>query len=348
MDNTVLIVLGMAGSGKSTFCHRLYSWLSEGNIKIDSRTGLNDEVCGINLDPAAATVKMPVHYDIRDTVPIENLMQEKKLGPNGAILTSLNLFITKIDEFITQIVELKPKYTVIDTPGQIEMFTTSVSGQILVKCLSRTEGIRVKLVYVVDGEKAQNPQCFISNMLFATSIHYLFKEPMLIAVNKSDVEGVEKIGKWASDFETFEEVLPEEDMATPITRSIALWMEEFYSTFDLTCVSAATGMGKKQLLQKIDEREEKVLEKSREEAESEESIETHPFAEKEPSEIDKKESPNIEKEEEQDGIDKKEKNKATIQNILEALKKTTILCTKDTENTQSDENTTQEPSQTTE
>lgn len=309
MDNTVLIVLGMAGSGKSTFCHRLYSWLSEKNIKIDSSTGLNSEVCGINLDPAAANVKMPVHYDIRDTVPIDNLMQEKKLGPNGAILTALNLFITQIDTFIEQIVELRPKYTVIDTPGQIEMFTTSVSGQILVKCLSQTKGIRVKMVYIVDGEKAQNPECFISNMLFATSIYYRFREKMLIVVNKSDIEGAERIKEWASNFDTFAEYLPEERTTTPITRSIALWMEEFYSAFNLSYVSSSTGMGKKLFLLEIDREAEEPL-----------------FTEENNDNNNEKDTYTAE-------------HDTVIQNIIETLKKTTILCTPDEEKDRdSDEN----------
>ncbi|KAH9387067.1 GPN-loop GTPase [Nematocida major] len=294
MENTVLIVLGMAGSGKSSFCHRLYSWLSEKNMQIDSRTGLNDLVCGVNLDPAALSVKMPLHYDIRETINIQELMQQKKLGPNGAIVASINLFITQIDVFISQLVELKPRYTVIDTPGQIEMFTTSVSGQILVQCLSRTPGIRVKMVYAMDGERAQNPQCFISNMLFATSIRYRFQEQVLLTVNKSDICGSEKVREWASGFEAFSHALPENSNTTPIMHSIALWMEEFYSTFHLLYVSAATGMGKAAFLSEV----EKQAPAS---APGEKSASTA-------------EGP-------------ADSQAAVISTILEALKRTTILCT---------------------
>jgi len=38
------------------------------------------------------------HVDIRDTVKYKSLMQSYKLGPNGAIVTALNLFATKFDE----------------------------------------------------------------------------------------------------------------------------------------------------------------------------------------------------------------------------------------------------------
>ncbi|KAI5161343.1 GPN-loop GTPase [Nematocida ausubeli] len=305
MANTVLIVLGMAGSGKSTFCHRLHSWLSGSNPKINSKTGLNDKVCGINLDPAVNEVKMPVHYDIRNTIDIDELMQKKQLGPNGAILTALNLFAAHIDVLISQIEELQPEYTIIDTPGQIEMFTTSVSGQIITQCLSGTKGVQVKMVYVVDGEKAQHPQCFISNMLFATSIHYRFKEQLLVAVNKSDVEGAEKIKKWAGDFESFSEALPEEGINTPLTQSIALWMEEFYSNFNLFYISAATGLGKTAFIAEVNRKEEEPGKDETEEIIS-----------------------STEHTESQDESDLPEAPASVIESIIETLKKTTILCDK--------------------
>ncbi|KAI5191485.1 GPN-loop GTPase [Nematocida sp. AWRm77] len=248
MKHKVLLVLGMAGSGKTVFCHRLYSWLCETHCAINKETGLNDKVFGVNLDPAAVATKMPLHYDIRDLLSIEELMEKKRLGPNGAILASLNMFIAHIDTFIAQMEETAPAFTIIDTPGQIEMFTTSVSGQILAQCLSSSPNTEVSLLYVVDGEKAQSPQCFVSNMAYAASIFYRFGIPMHIVVNKSDVQGVEIVEKWKQDFEALSDALLAENSITPTIKSIALWLEEFYSEFPVSLVSATTGMGKKGLL----------------------------------------------------------------------------------------------------
>ena len=69
---------------------RLVSYVSE--------TGVRGYV--VNLDPAVTTVPYPVNIDIRDTVNYKNVMKEYNLGPNGGILTSLNLFATKFDEVI--------------------------------------------------------------------------------------------------------------------------------------------------------------------------------------------------------------------------------------------------------
>ena len=78
-----VIVVGMAGSGKTT----LISSLSELR-----------ECYLVNLDPACNDPPYPVDVDIRDTVSYKDVMREYNLGPNGAIVTSLNLYSTKIHQ----------------------------------------------------------------------------------------------------------------------------------------------------------------------------------------------------------------------------------------------------------
>ena len=83
-----VIVLGMAGSGKTTFVRQLNSHLiAKGN-----------KCYVMNLDPAVNEVPYPVNIDIRDTVKYKQVMQQYGLGPNGAIMTSLNIFATKFHQ----------------------------------------------------------------------------------------------------------------------------------------------------------------------------------------------------------------------------------------------------------
>lgn len=78
----MLIVLGMAGSGKTTFINQLIKFLNDsGKVTYN-----------INLDPAVLNVNFPANIDIRDSVKYKSVMKEYQLGPNGAILTSLNIF----------------------------------------------------------------------------------------------------------------------------------------------------------------------------------------------------------------------------------------------------------------
>jgi hypothetical protein len=86
----VVLVIGMAGSGKSTLMHRI-------NLHVVEK-GLRGYF--INLDPAVKNVSFGVNIDIRDTVNYKEVMSQYGLGPNGAILTSLNLFATRLDQVV--------------------------------------------------------------------------------------------------------------------------------------------------------------------------------------------------------------------------------------------------------
>jgi len=62
--------------------------------------------------------------DIRTTISYKDVMSSYNLGPNGAIMTSLNLFATKFDQVINILekrAEAEPalEYIIIDTPGQV-------------------------------------------------------------------------------------------------------------------------------------------------------------------------------------------------------------------------------------
>jgi GTPase SAR1 family protein len=83
--------LSLTGSGKTTFLHRL--------VAHSQALGIKGYV--LNLDPAVLSLPFTANIDIRDTVNYKNVMKEYNLGPNGAILTSLNLFATKFDEVMS-------------------------------------------------------------------------------------------------------------------------------------------------------------------------------------------------------------------------------------------------------
>merc|ERR1719227_32296 len=71
-----VIILGMAGSGKTTFVQRLTSHLySRGSPPYV-----------LNLDPACREVPYPANIDIRDTVNYKQVMKQYQLGPNGGIV----------------------------------------------------------------------------------------------------------------------------------------------------------------------------------------------------------------------------------------------------------------------
>jgi GPN-loop GTPase len=67
----------------------------------------------------------------------------------------------------------------------MEVFTWSASGTIITNLVASSGPSA--LIYVVDTARCENPNTFMSNMLFSLSIMYRTKLPLLVVLNKSDV-----------------------------------------------------------------------------------------------------------------------------------------------------------------
>lgn len=95
----------------------------------------------VNLDPAVLETPFGPHVDIRDTVNYKEVMKQYSLGPNGGILTALNLFATRFEQVLALLQKRQSdalRYALFDTPGQIEIFTWSASGTIITESLAST------------------------------------------------------------------------------------------------------------------------------------------------------------------------------------------------------------------
>lgn len=257
MTLSTVICIGMAGSGKTTFMQRLNSHL---------RAKENAPYV-INLDPAVLRIPYGANIDIRDSIKYKKVMENYQLGPNGAIVTSLNLFSTKIDQVIKLVEKKKNDYEhcIIDTPGQIECFVWSASGTIITESFAST--FPTVIAYIVDTPRNTSPTTFMSNMLYACSILYKTKLPMIIVFNKTDVKKADFAREWMTDFEAFQNAVREDQelngdlgmgsgYMSSLINSMSLMLEEFYSQLDMVGVSSFTGDGFDNFLDAVDRKVE--------------------------------------------------------------------------------------------
>lgn len=255
-----IFCIGMAGSGKTTFMQRL-------NSHIHSK---KQRPYVINLDPAVLKVPFGTNIDIRDSVNYRKVMEQYNLGPNGAIMTSLNLFATKIDQ-VLGIAEKRAKagnvnQIIVDTPGQIECFIWSASGAIVTDAFA--SAFPTVIAYIVDTPRSSSPTTFMSNMLYACSILYKTKLPMIVVFNKTDAKDASFAVEWMTDFEKFQEALRDDDYLNgdesgggsgymgSLMNSMSLVLEEFYNHLDVVPVSAYTGDGFDEFLSAVDRKVE--------------------------------------------------------------------------------------------
>lgn len=290
-----VVCIGMAGSGKTTFMQRINAHLHQKHQQSPTDCA---QPYVLNLDPAVRSVPFESNIDIRDSVNYKEVMKQYNLGPNGGILTSLNLFATKVDQ-VLGILEKRclplpadapssgeaqrPQHILLDTPGQIEVFVWSASGSILLSSLASS--FPTVLAYVIDTPRTTaNTSTFMSNMLYAISILYKTKLPMILVFNKTDVKDESEAVEWMRDFESFQAALRKEEeehmeggggYTGSLLNSMSLVLEEFYNALSVVGVSAMTGSGIDNFFVAVEEKRQEFekdyrpeLEKRQKEAEA--------------------------------------------------------------------------------
>ncbi|KAF7730575.1 GPN-loop GTPase 1 [Apophysomyces ossiformis] len=240
----VILCIGMAGSGKTTFMQRINAHLHEKKTP----------PYVLNLDPAVGSLPFTANIDIRDTVNYKEVMKQYNLGPNGGIMTALNLFTTKFDQVLNFVAKRSDSvnHILVDTPGQIEIFTWSASGAIITDTLAATYPTVV--AYIIDTPRTTAPATFMSNMLYACSILYKTKLPFILVFNKTDVVSHDFAVEWMTDFEKFQQALSQDtSYMSSLMNSMSLVLDEFYNHLKVVGLSAVTGAGVDDFFKAVDE-----------------------------------------------------------------------------------------------
>lgn len=210
------LVIGPAGSGKSTFCETMKNHCDAAGRVVHV----------VNLDPAAEdeTITYPVSIDIRELISLEDAMEECGLGPNGGLLFCLE-YLEENVEWLMEALEpySEDDYLLVDCPGQIEAYShLSVFRTVVGKLQS--DGWTVGCVYCLDAQFSEEASKFVAGSLNALTAMVNMELPHVNVMTKMDLvrgrgrggmEGVERNGSgvdWREeDDEERELIIPDRE-----------------------------------------------------------------------------------------------------------------------------------------
>jgi hypothetical protein len=189
MLQILVYIVGTAGSGKTYLTKALADWFDYKNL----------ENVIVNLDPGAENLPYNPEIDVRDYFTLEDIMLNYEVGPNGAQIIAADLISTKIEEIKDEIDYYDVPYVLIDTPGQMELFTLRESSNLLVDTLGKERSV---MVYLFDPIVAKTPNGFLSLLFMSSSAVFRLNIPQIQVLAKADVLNETEVGKivrWSTD-----------------------------------------------------------------------------------------------------------------------------------------------------
>ncbi|MEM0326191.1 MAG: ATP/GTP-binding protein [Desulfurococcaceae archaeon] len=170
-----IIVLGTAGSGKSSLTSVLYTYLTSHQL----------DAAMVNLDPAVEDLPYKPDVDVRDYVDARDIMRRTGLGPNGALLASVDMLLLNIEDIKEEVWSLRSNYIVIDTPGQMEIFAFRPTGPMVLRAL--VGDFKAVSLFLVDSTFASSPLNLLSALLLSASTYARIGYPQINVLTKIDL-----------------------------------------------------------------------------------------------------------------------------------------------------------------
>eukprot|EP01091_Cochliopodium_minus_P017293 TRINITY_DN672_c0_g1_i1.p1 TRINITY_DN672_c0_g1~~TRINITY_DN672_c0_g1_i1.p1 ORF type:complete len:293 (-),score=75.04 TRINITY_DN672_c0_g1_i1:103-981(-) len=170
------LILGPAGSGKSTYCSTINEYCENEGRRISC----------VNLDPAAENFDYPITIDIRELITVDEFMDEFECGPNGGLILCIQYLLDHFDWFEEQIGDFEEDYLLIDCPGQIELYTHFDHFKKITQKLENI-GYRICAVSLLDSHFMMEPSLFISASLMCLSMMVNLGLPHINVISKMDL-----------------------------------------------------------------------------------------------------------------------------------------------------------------
>ena len=231
----VVFILGTAGSGKSLLTATYSEWLKNNKQKAIT----------VNLDPGVVNLPYAPDIDIRNSIDLNQIMDEYNLGPNGALVLAADLIAEEAERIGGEIEDLQADVVLVDTPGQMELFAFRASGPYIANELTKEQKA---ILYLFDAVFSFNPLNYVSNMFLSAAVYNRFFFPQLHVLSKFDLlppEEAKHILEWPADPDALEAVIEEKLTGTRMLLSRDM-MHAIYGLgleFELIPVSGKTNEG---------------------------------------------------------------------------------------------------------
>jgi GTPase SAR1 family protein len=172
----ICYLVGTAGSGKTMLISSLQQYLKQKGASLTI----------VNLDPAVRHIPYQADIDIRDYIDFDQLVDEYKLGPNGALVAATDLVADYINDIRENIEELgeSSDIVLVDTPGQVELFAYRNASIRITKSFPTDTTL---LAFLFDSSLVSNITGYLSVNLLATSVQIRLNLPIIHVMSKTDL-----------------------------------------------------------------------------------------------------------------------------------------------------------------
>lgn len=237
MMGLIVVFVGQAGCGKSLLTGAFGRWLEQ---RLDASVGY------VNLDPGCSYIPYTPDFDVRKYFTVQKLMEKEGLGPNGAMIRASELMEELSGEIVGEIGRLSVDFTLVDTPGQMEIFVFRPSGTKIVKGLCAL-GPTVS-VYIVDATLASSPSELIVALLLGVATQIRFESPAVTVVNKADLEVSTDIARLMTDYRYLRRMIrSQKGVFTDLALHCSSVLRKLAKASRAVLVSAKTGYGMEDL-----------------------------------------------------------------------------------------------------
>ena len=240
----IVVMLGPAGSGKTTLAASLGKWIERKQM---IRVGY------VNLDPGVRKLPYKPHVDVRKYVTVDDVMDRYGLGPNGALIMSVDMAAQHKDEVAEAVKRLPYPYIIVDTPGQMELFLFREAGPAFIEAL-RGAGFPVAAL-IYDPSSLVKPEDIVGLKLLAMTTQFRLGVDAVPVLNKADLLGKDgRIPVLLEDSEQLRrELLRSEGVYAEVAEKILAVLDEYKLATRIPRISALNGSGLEELYDMLHE-----------------------------------------------------------------------------------------------